>query len=66
MFHVAAGVGVPAADVADRGKCTRRVRRIGRAPMQRPWMANQDVTDLQRDDPHANLAGLDRPKRVQP
>lgn len=29
-------------------------------------MANQDVTDLQRDGPHPNLVGLDRPKRVHP
>lgn len=32
--------------------------------MQRPWMANQDVTDLQRDWLHFNLAGLDCPKRA--
>src|SRR5581483_11321816 len=32
----------------------------------RPGMTNQDVTDLQRDGLHTNLAGLDRPKRVHP
>ena len=34
--------------------------------MQCPWMANQDVTDFERDSLHTNLAGLDRPKGVCP
>jgi hypothetical protein len=52
VFHLAAGVGIPAADVPDRSECARRTwRNFDRAVLPRdPDEAKTDNDRVRRED----------------
>jgi hypothetical protein len=65
-FNLAAAFGIPRTHITDTDEGTRHIGRIWRAPVQRPRVPNQNITDLQWYWLHPNMTGFHGLKRFLP